>query len=139
MKQRTLAMTTGFERYTKKTRRALFLEEMEQVELSRLHHFEVRRADGAVGHWETAAMAVDMRGKALLFTIIDVQQTEAHSDFQGVPDLPTYAQEAAILNRTTVLAEKRYKAQTPREFQPIATDCDRLFPQQSIAPHSPMI
>jgi transposase, IS5 family len=31
MKQRTLAMMTRFERYTKKTKRALFLEEMEQV------------------------------------------------------------------------------------------------------------
>src|SRR5271166_5727460 len=31
MKQRTLAMMTGFERYKKKTKRALFLEEMEQV------------------------------------------------------------------------------------------------------------
>jgi hypothetical protein len=31
MNQRTLAMMTGFERYTKKTRRAVFLEEMEQV------------------------------------------------------------------------------------------------------------
>jgi transposase, IS5 family len=30
-KQRTLAMMTGFERYTKKTRRAQFLEQMEQV------------------------------------------------------------------------------------------------------------
>jgi hypothetical protein len=30
-KQRTLATMTGFERYTKKTRRARFLEEMEQV------------------------------------------------------------------------------------------------------------
>jgi IS5 family transposase len=30
-KQRTLAMMTGFERYTKKTRRAAFLEEMHQV------------------------------------------------------------------------------------------------------------
>src|SRR5258708_12210760 len=30
-KQRTLAAMTGFERYTKKTRRAIFLEEMEQV------------------------------------------------------------------------------------------------------------
>src|SRR5438046_9051097 len=30
-KQETLAMLTGFERYTKKTRRAIFLEEMEQV------------------------------------------------------------------------------------------------------------
>jgi IS5 family transposase len=31
MKQRSLAMTNGFERYSKKTRRAVFLEEMEQV------------------------------------------------------------------------------------------------------------
>jgi len=31
MRQRTLAMMNGFERYSKKTRRALFLEEMEQV------------------------------------------------------------------------------------------------------------
>jgi IS5 family transposase len=31
MKQRTLAMATGFERYGKRTKRALFLEEMEQV------------------------------------------------------------------------------------------------------------
>jgi hypothetical protein len=29
MKQRTLAMATGFERFGKKTKRALFLEEME--------------------------------------------------------------------------------------------------------------
>lgn len=33
-KQRTLAMMTGFERYTKKTRRAIFLEEMEQVDVT---------------------------------------------------------------------------------------------------------
>ena len=31
MRQQTLAMTTGFERYSKKTRRAAFLDEMEQV------------------------------------------------------------------------------------------------------------
>src|SRR5438477_937465 len=31
MKQRTLAMMTGFEQYRRKTRRAIFLEEMEQV------------------------------------------------------------------------------------------------------------
>ncbi len=39
-RQRTLAMMTGFERYTKKTRRAMFLEKMERVvpwqKLSRL-------------------------------------------------------------------------------------------------------
>src|SRR3989454_5501429 len=31
MKQRTLAMMAGFEKSTRKTRRAIFLEEMEQV------------------------------------------------------------------------------------------------------------
>src|SRR5437763_2729963 len=31
IKERTVATMTGFERYTKKTRRAMFLEEMEQV------------------------------------------------------------------------------------------------------------
>jgi len=31
MKQQTLAMASGFERYPKKTRRRLFLEEMDQV------------------------------------------------------------------------------------------------------------
>src|SRR5450631_603437 len=31
MRQRSLAMMTGFEQYTRKTRRAIFLEEMEQV------------------------------------------------------------------------------------------------------------
>jgi len=31
MRQQTLATANGFERYGKKTRRALFLEEMEQV------------------------------------------------------------------------------------------------------------
>src|SRR5207247_3364811 len=31
MKQRSLAVMTGFEQYTRKTRRAIFLEEMEQV------------------------------------------------------------------------------------------------------------
>jgi IS5 family transposase len=31
MKQRTLAMMTGFAQYKRKTRRAIFLEEMEQV------------------------------------------------------------------------------------------------------------
>jgi IS5 family transposase len=31
MKQQTLATASGFEQYAKKTRRALFLEEMEQV------------------------------------------------------------------------------------------------------------
>jgi hypothetical protein len=31
MKQQTLAMANGFERYTKRTRRTLFLEEMEQT------------------------------------------------------------------------------------------------------------
>src|SRR5437660_11790718 len=56
MKQRTLAMMTGFEQYTRKTRRAIFREEMEQVvpwrELSALvepHYPQPRKGRRPVG------------------------------------------------------------------------------------------
>src|SRR5438094_5540240 len=43
MKQRTLAMMTGFEQYTRKTRRAIFLEEEEDAAR------DVSRGNGAGG------------------------------------------------------------------------------------------
>lgn len=58
-------------------------------------HFEVRQVEVAAGHWEMAVMAVDMRGKALLFKTINVQQTETRSDFQRVPDDLTLTQAAS--------------------------------------------
>jgi hypothetical protein len=45
-----------------------------------------------------------MRGKALLFKTINVQQTETRSDFQRVPDDLTLTQAADILNGQMVIA-----------------------------------
>jgi hypothetical protein len=70
-------------------------------------HFEVRQEEVAAGHWEMAAMAVDMKGKALLFKTINVQQTETRSDFQRVPDDLTLTQAADILSGQIVVAENR--------------------------------
>jgi len=70
-------------------------------------HFEVRQAEVAAGHWEMAAMTVDMRGKALLFKTINVQQTETRNDFQRVADDLTLTQAADILSGQIVVAENR--------------------------------
>ena len=52
-------------------------------------------------------MTVDMKGKALLFKTINVQQTETRSDFQRVPDDLTLTQAADILSGQIVVAENR--------------------------------
>ena len=59
------------------------------------------------GPREMAALAVDMKGKALLFKTINVHHAEIRSDFQRVPDDLTFAQAEEILNGQIVLAEKR--------------------------------
>ena len=69
-------------------------------------HVEVRQAEVGAGHWEMAALAVDIKGKALLFKTINVHQAELRGDFQRVPDDLTFAQAEEILNRQVVLAEK---------------------------------
>jgi hypothetical protein len=70
-------------------------------------HFEVRQAEVAPGHWDMTFMAVDMKGKALLFKSIKVQQIEKRSDFERVPDDLTLAQAADMLNRQIVVADNR--------------------------------
>ncbi len=69
--------------------------------------FEVRQTEIAPGQWEITFLNVDMKGKALLFKTISVQETEDHSDFHGVPDNLTLAGAAAMLNRQIVLADNR--------------------------------
>lgn len=69
--------------------------------------FEVRQTEVGPGHWELTTLNVDMKGKALLFKTIGVQETEKHSDFQAVPDKVTLAEAAAMLNRQIVVAENR--------------------------------
>jgi hypothetical protein len=69
--------------------------------------FEVRQAEVAPGQWEMTVLGVDMKGKALLFKIIGVHETENHSDFHRVPDDLTLAEAAGILNREIVVADNR--------------------------------
>ena len=69
--------------------------------------FEVRQAEVAPGQWEMTVMSVDMKGKALLFKTIGVQETENHSDFQRVPDDLTLAEAAGMLNSQIVVADNR--------------------------------
>jgi len=69
--------------------------------------FEVRQAEVALGHWEMTVLGVDMKGKALLFKTIGVQETENHSDFHRVPDGLTLTEAAGILNRQIVVADNR--------------------------------
>ena len=69
--------------------------------------FEVRQTEVAPGHWEMTALRVDMKGKALLFKTIGVQQAETHSDFSRVPDDLTLAEAAGILDKQIVVADNR--------------------------------
>ena len=50
-------------------------------------------------------LCVDMKGKALFFKTISVQETENHSEFQRVADELTLADAAGILNRQIVVAD----------------------------------
>ena len=69
--------------------------------------FEVRQTEVASGQWEMTVLVVDMKGKALLFKTINVQEAESHSDFHRVPDDLTLAEAASILNGQTVVADNR--------------------------------
>jgi len=69
--------------------------------------FEVRQAEVAPGHWEVTVLGVDMKGKALLFKTIGVQETESHSDFHRVSDNLTLAEAAGLLNQQIVVADNR--------------------------------
>jgi hypothetical protein len=69
--------------------------------------FNVRRNEIAAGHWEVTEITVNMRGKALLFKTISVQQKELHSNFQAVPEDLNLADAAALLLEQTMIAAKR--------------------------------
>ena len=69
--------------------------------------FAVKRAEVAPAHWEVTEMTVNMRGKALLFKTISVQQKELHQNFERVPDDLTIADAAAILLKQSLIAANR--------------------------------
>jgi len=74
--------------------------------LQRGGQFTVRRAEIAQRDWEMTELTVNMRGRALLFKNICVQQKEVHTGFQRVPDDLTLADAANLLLHQTVVALK---------------------------------
>ncbi len=68
--------------------------------------FAVKRAEIIPGHSELTEMAVNMRGKALLFKTIFVQQKELHRNFERVPDDLTMSDAAALLLKQALTAAK---------------------------------
>ena len=69
--------------------------------------FVVKRTEVAPAHWEVTEMAVDMRGKALLFKTISVQQKELHRNFEPVADDLTISDAAALLLKQPLIAARR--------------------------------
>jgi hypothetical protein len=48
--------------------------------------FDVKQAAVAPGFWEVTVLRVNMKGKALFFKTINVQQNVSRSDFRKVSD-----------------------------------------------------
>jgi hypothetical protein len=69
--------------------------------------FEIRRAEVIPGHWKMTALDVDMKGKAFLFKVIDVQETDNYTDFHPAPNGLTLAEAAAVLSGQIVVAGNR--------------------------------
>ncbi|HEY6903467.1 MAG TPA: hypothetical protein VI216_04120 [Candidatus Acidoferrales bacterium] len=67
--------------------------------------FHVVQSEVQPGHWEIIALHINMRGKALFFKNIGVQENETRSDFERVADDLTVAQAAEKLEPRTEAAE----------------------------------
>jgi hypothetical protein len=64
--------------------------------------FHVKQAEVVPGCWELIVLRIDMKGKALFFKSITVQQHDLRSEFHKVPDDLTLAQAADILRREAI-------------------------------------
>ena len=69
--------------------------------------FSVKRTELSAGDWETTEIDVNMRGKALLFKSISVQQKELHTDFERLPSELTLADAADLLLKRSLVASNR--------------------------------
>jgi hypothetical protein len=69
--------------------------------------FTVKRAELAPGDWELTEMNVNMRGKALLFKTISVQQKELHRNFERVADDISLSDATNLLLRQNLVAAKQ--------------------------------
>jgi hypothetical protein len=76
--------------------------------------FQVKQAPVSPGYWELTLLNVHMKGKALFFKTIAVQQTYTRTDFKQVPDALPLAQAAEMLEKqnTPGGAQARQKVST---------------------------
>jgi hypothetical protein len=70
-------------------------------------HFNVEQRELSPRQWDLTFMEVDMKGKALFFKTIDVNEKEYRSDFRTVPDGLTLAEAADILTKQVMVAANR--------------------------------
>ena len=63
--------------------------------------FHVKQSEVQPGRWETIRLIVHMRGKALLFRTVNVEEDEVRTNFEQVPNNLTLAQAAEKLNQTS--------------------------------------
>ena len=68
--------------------------------------FEVKQEPVAPGYWELTVLEVQMKGKALFFKTIGVQQKSFRSEFKQLPDDLTPVQAAEML-RKEVASQRR--------------------------------
>lgn len=61
--------------------------------------FEVKQTEVGPSHWEISTMDVEMKGKALFFKTIAVQEKEIHSNFRPVPETLTLEQAKNMLDK----------------------------------------
>ena len=65
--------------------------------------FEVKQTEVATGYWELTLLNVDMKGKALFFKTISVQQKVRRSDFHQISEDLTVAEAANLLRKQAVV------------------------------------
>ena len=70
-------------------------------------HFSVEQRELLPGQWDLTFMEVDVKGKALFFKTIAVQEEEYRSDFRTVPDGLTLAEAADMLAKKVIVAANR--------------------------------
>ena len=61
--------------------------------------FDIQQQEVGPGHWEISLMKVDIKGRALFFKTISVQQDEARTNFKRVPDQLTLAQAQDLVKK----------------------------------------
>jgi hypothetical protein len=69
--------------------------------------FNVEQAELSANQWELTVMEVDVKGKALFFKTIAVQEKEYRSDFRRVRDGLTLAEAADLLTKQVAVAANR--------------------------------